>query len=222
MTDEVKEQVRKFTKQKPIELYPHPIMDNFGPIINQNEARSKLNLVADKKHILFFGFIRAYKGLDLLIEAMKEVDSEIELIVAGEFYADRDKYIDLIERLNLSQRIHLHSDFIPEDQVNLFFNSANLIVQPYKTATQSGVTQIAYHFNKPMVVTDVGGLPEMCPDGKVGYVVPPKATPIAEAVNRFFRENQEKQMIKNVEQEKKRFSWEGLVGSIIRLKNNIY
>jgi len=168
--------------------------------------------------------IRDYKGLDLLLEAYAESrfrEAGIKLIVAGEFYADRSPYDALIDRHKLRDEIKFVDRFIQDSEVATFFSAADLVVQPYKTATQSGVTQIAYHFNKPMIVTDVGGLAEMCPDGRVGYVVPPEPTAIADAIFRFFNDTDQAAMTNMIEEEKQHYSWAIMVERLLELKNSI-
>lgn len=208
----------------PIGTSPHPVYDIFGQGVSKEEAREKLNLDPDKKYILFFGFIRAYKGLDLLIEALgvkavKELN--IHLIVAGEFYEDQKKYIDLIESLDLNDSVTIRSDYIPQEEVKYYFCASNLVAQTYRTATQSGVTQIAYHFDRPMLVTNVGGLPEIVPDEECGFVVDPSPDAIANAIVRFFKENKEKEFSKNVAQKKHELSWEYFTEKFLEFAGNL-
>ncbi|MCC8173072.1 MAG: glycosyltransferase, partial [Odoribacter sp.] len=170
----VKNPIRRYT--------PHPLYDHYGEIISRKEALKKLGLDEKYHYLLFFGFIRDYKGLDLLLETMAKPaikKQNIKLIVAGEFYSDKEKYVKIIEDFSISENVILKSDYIPNDDVNLYFCASDMIVQPYKSATQSGVTQIGYHFNKPMLVTKVGGLPEIVFNGKSGYVVETTSTAIA-------------------------------------------
>jgi glycosyltransferase involved in cell wall biosynthesis len=134
--------------------------------------------------------------------------------VAGEFYADAKPYHDIIERHQLQQRVILATEFIPNDAVSNYFNAADLVVQPYKEATQSGVTQVAYHFEKPMVTTNVGGLSEMVPDGVTGFVVEPEVKAIAQAVTKFYDENREAAFVVNIKKEKLKFSWERMLEAI--------
>ena len=175
--------------KKPALYRPHPLYDNFGPIKSESAALAALKLPDTSGYLLFFGFIRAYKGLDIMLEAMadKRVAAlPVKLIIAGEFYEDAAPYEELIQRYQLENRIMRATDFIPNEKVVDYFCAADLIVQPYKNATQSGVSQIAYHFERPMLVTDVGGLAELIPAGVVGYVVPPTAGAIADAVVDFY------------------------------------
>ncbi|MCD4698902.1 MAG: glycosyltransferase, partial [Bacteroidales bacterium] len=181
MSRSVLDDLEIFDKNKPKQYCPHPLYDNFGGIIEKNKAINLLNLDSSFKYILFFGFIRDYKGLDLLLQAMadkKIYSSKIKLIVGGEYYTDPKPYEKIIEKYNLYEKLVMSTDFIPDNEVAKYFCACDLVVQPYKNATQSGVTQIAYHFNKPMITTDVGGLAEMVPHNKVGYVVNPEVKEI--------------------------------------------
>jgi glycosyltransferase involved in cell wall biosynthesis len=214
--------IKSFDKQKPKALSPHPVYDNFGEMIDQKEAIKELNLDPNKKHLLFFGLIRDYKGLDLLLEAMPLLEKkDITLIIAGEYYANRSSYSSIIEKHQLKSRIIEINSFIPNNEVKYYFCACDLVVQPYKSATQSGVTQIAYHFNKPMIVTNVGGLKEMCPDSKVGYVVEPNPQAVAKGINRFFKNVNIEDMTQNIIEEKKKYSWGKLSNEIYALTKKI-
>lgn len=197
---------------------PHPLYDNFGEIVDKTFAKSFLNLDAHKNYILFFGFIRKYKGLDLLIQAMKKIkNSNIQLIIAGEFYENSLPYLDLIEELNLADRIILKTNFITDSEVKYYFCASDLVVQPYKAATQSGVTPLAYHFEIPMVVTNVGGLTGMVPDGKVGLIAEPNPESIAEKINLYFEQNKEMELKENLKLEKKKYGWDAMTKAILEL-----
>jgi len=224
MSRKVSEDIRNFAPNKPLEFNPHPIYDHYGKKNSRESALESLKLDANKQYILFFGFIRNYKGLDLLIEALSDavlVNPNLHLIVAGEFYAKPQPYLDLIEKFNLQERVHLFTDFIPNEQVPVMFSAADLVVQPYKSATQSGVTQIAYHFEKPMIVTDVGGLGELIPHEKVGFVVQPQPKKISQGILRFFEENRAKEFIENIQMEKQKFSWEKLLNTLNNLDDRV-
>jgi len=199
-----------------VRFAPHPIYDTYGDPVEKATARRELGVPEDVPLVLFFGFIRAYKGLDLLLEALAETPG-VHALVAGECYEDWQPYQVIIEKNNLVGRVHLHTDFIPADQVRLYFSAADLVVQPYRSATQSGISQIAYHFEKPMVVTNVGGLPEIVADGVSGYVVPPDAGAIAAAVRDFFEHHRAEAMAAGVRVEKRRFSWEHLVKVLLQV-----
>lgn len=217
MSGSVLSDIYIFRKDIPAQLNPHPLFDNFGPAVNRDEALSKLKLEKEWSYLLFFGFIRAYKGLDLMIEAFSDIHKikrDVKLIVAGEFYEDDSPYRELVKKYNLEEDVIFFNRFINDDEVSLFFSMADLVVQPYKSATQSGVTQIAYHFEKPMLVTDVGGLSEIVTDGKCGYVVKPEPKAVAEAVIDYFKNNRKKQFTEGIIEEKERFTWNKLTASI--------
>ncbi len=213
MSRAVGEEIGQFTN-KPIRFAPHPVYDSYGMAVDTIVAKKFLNLPENSKFALFFGFIRPYKGLDLLIEALAQTN-DIHLIIAGECYESWDRYEVLIAQLQVKDRVHLFTDFIPTEAVTYYFSAADLVVQPYKTATQSGISQMAYHFEKPMLVSNVGGLPEIVTDGVSGYVVPPEPSAIAMAMNDFFDNNRSKTMIEGVKQEKKRFGWKTFVQQLL-------
>lgn len=205
----------------PWKYVPHPIYDHYGQALSKEEARDALNLPNDdSRYILFFGFIRKYKGLDLLIKAMADArlrQMPVKLIVAGEFYEDEKRYKELIRQLNLQDKILFHNRYIPNNQIANYFSLADIIAQPYRTATQSGISQIAYHFEKPMLVTRVGGLPEIVAHEKAGYVTEIAPTAIAEALVDFFQKDRYQSMHQFVKKEKERFSWAALITAIEQL-----
>jgi len=217
MSRAVLKDLERFDTLKPRLFSPHPLYDTFGAAVPKITAKQKLGLEEDVHYILFFGFIREYKGLDLLMKAFADERFSplpVKLLIAGEFYIDGKPYIDLIERLGLKDRIVLHTEFIENSEIVYYFCAADIVAQPYKDATQSGVTQIAYHFEKPMLTTNVGGLSEMVPDGKVGFVVAPVVDEISDALLRFFNENKEAEFSAQTAIEKKRFSWNILLERI--------
>ena len=210
MSRKVLSEVDLFDKKKPRIFSPHPIYDNFGVILDKRSAIQQLNLDESFRYILFFGFIRDYKGLDILLNAMAENgirDKKIKLIVAGEFYTDSKPYFDILKEKGIEDLVIMSNDFIPDSEVNKYFSACDLVVQPYKSATQSGVTQIAYHFNKPMIITNVGGLSEFVPDGEVGFVVELHSKVVAEAILLFYNGKYEKVFIENIITLKEKFSW---------------
>ena len=189
MSKSVLTDVETFDRKKPKAFCPHPLYDNFGAKLTRLEAINKVGLDENQRYMLFFGFVRDYKGLDLLLQAFADSrfrNKQIKLIVAGEFYNNAEQYFELEEQLGLKGEVLWFNDFIPDSEVKNYFSLADIIVQPYKSATQSGVTQIAYHFEKPMLVTNVGGLAEIVPDGKVGYIVEPDDKAITKALLDFF------------------------------------
>lgn len=207
LSESVVKDIEKFDhKGKSKIASPHPIYDHYGKLISREEALAKLGLDSSHKYVLFFGFIRAYKGLDLLLKAMGDKRlEEVHLIVAGEFYEDSEKYTNIIKEQGIGERVHLFTEYIPDTEVNKFFSACDIVTQPYKTATQSGVTQVAYHFEKPMIVTNVGGLSEIVPEGKVGYNVDPDAGAIAEAIEKFYATGAD--LHEGIVEEKKKYSW---------------
>jgi len=203
--------------RKPKVFTPHPLYDHFGIIEDKTIAIKKLGLDEKCHYMLFFGLVRAYKGLDLLIDAFADErfrKMNVKLIVAGEFYDDEKPYLEQIERLGLKNCIVINNRYISDSDVKDYFNAADIIVQPYKSATQSGVTQIAYHFEKPMLVTNVGGLKEIIPNGKVGYVVEPQPSEIANALVDFYKNERFETYVEGVKEEKKKYAWSNMTDAI--------
>ncbi|SNC59204.1 Glycosyltransferase involved in cell wall bisynthesis [Hymenobacter gelipurpurascens] len=222
MSRSVLADLRRLHFKQPAQYKPHPLYDNFGPLKPKAEALRGLGLSPEFGYLLFFGFIRAYKGLDILLEAFADerlAQLPVKLIIAGEYYEDAAPYEVLIAQHNLESRLIRATDFIPNEKVVDYFCAADLIVQPYKNATQSGVSQIAYHFERPMLVTDVGGLAELIPDGEVGYVVPPKPKAIADALVDFYQHQREAEFTAGVWAKKKEFSWEEMVKALKEVAN---
>ena len=223
MSRAVGEDVRRFTTAKPVAFSPHPVYDNYGPKAERPEALQKLGL-PEGRYLLFFGFIREYKGLDLLLRALADErirQRDIRLIVAGEYYGKREFYEALIDELEIRDRLHLFNEYIPNEEVRYYFAAANLVAQPYRTATQSGISQLAYHFERPMVVTGVGGLPEIVPHEQAGYVVDIDPTAIADSIVDYFDRNREAEMTEGLRIEKHRFSWLKMVEALEELYRQI-
>ncbi|MCF8298932.1 MAG: glycosyltransferase [Saprospiraceae bacterium] len=219
MSKSVLTDLETFDKQKPKLFNPHPLYDNFGEIIPKELAKQNLKLDKETNYLLFFGLIRDYKGLDLLLDAFADErfkELSVKLLVAGEFYSNKDKYYEQVEKLKLKEKVIFTNDFVPDSQVADYFCASDIIVQPYKDATQSGVTQIAYHFEKPMLVTDVGGLAEIVPK-EVGYVVQPNAKEIADSILDFYINNKEEEFVKGAKLEKQKYSWDRMLGTIDEL-----
>ena len=220
LSSSVLDDLKQFTNTKEKIFIPHPIYDSFGEILAKNKAKKNLGLDENGKYLLFFGFVRKYKGLDIMLDVMADKriqDLDVKLIVAGEFYDNKEEYISQINSLNISKHVILRSDFIPEDQVKSYFCASDIITQTYRTATQSGVTQIAYHFERPMLVTNVGGLAEIVPHNKVGYVCDINSKQIADCIVEFYTQNKEEEFTENTKEEKKRFSWGQLVEGVDNL-----
>ncbi len=220
MSREVFDQIENFVAGKPKKYVPHPMYDMFGETIAKSEAKKHLNLDENCKYILFFGFIRKYKGLKLLLESFADErlrKLNLKLIIAGEFYEDKKSYIELIEKLNLKNEIILRTDFIPNNEVGKYFSACDLVAQTYLNATQSGVTQIAYFYDKPMLVTNVGGLAELVPHDKVGYVANKNKVEIADSILDFYTNNREDFFIENIKIEKQKFTWNHLCEKLLEL-----
>lgn len=223
MSEKVKEDLRLFTN-KPARQVVHPLYDNFGDALDKREARAHLSLPADEKIILFFGFIRKYKGLDLLLEAMQDARIQaagIKLLVAGEFYEKKEEYDALIEKLGISGQLILRTDFIADSEVRYYLSAADFVIQPYRNATQSGVTPLAYHFEKPMLVTNVGGLPDLVPDGKVGIVTEPAPQALADGIIRLY-ELGENFFLSHLREQRKKYSWQEFFSAIQTLAADIH
>nr|WP_262905285.1 glycosyltransferase [Hymenobacter nitidus] len=217
MSRSVLADLRRLHFRQPAQYQPHPLYDNFGALKAKPAALHALQLDPQYGYLLFFGFIRAYKGLDILLEAFADERLKslpVKLIIAGEYYEDAAPYEALIARHGLESRLVRATDFIPNEKVADYFCAADMVVQPYKNATQSGVSQIAYHFERPMLVTDVGGLAELIPDGEVGYVVKPTPRAIADALVDFYEHQREAELAAGVWAKKKEFSWSEMVAAL--------
>lgn len=221
MSEKVLADLKTFAPNKPAQFVPHPLYDNFGEKIDKESARKHLQILGDVKIILFFGFIRKYKGLDLLLQSMKILQTEfgvgnLRLLIAGEFYEDEKNYEDLINDPIIKKLIIPHTKFIADSDVKYYFSAADCVVQPYRNATQSGVTPLAYHFEKPMIVTNVGGLPAMVPDHQVGLIAEPNALDLAEKIIEYFTLG-ENFFLPFLQEEKKKYRWSVMTDAILNL-----
>ena len=223
MSEKVMADLKQFEKIKQAILLPHPLYDNFGVIVPKLEARCWLGVSPYDKIILFFGFIRKYKGLDLLLEAMADDrirTAGIKLLIAGEFYEDEKVYTELIEKLDIKNNLVLKTGFIPDHDVKYFLSAADAVIQPYRNATQSGVTPLAYHFEKPMVVTNVGGLPGMVAHQESGIITEPDSVSIADGIIQFYEMSEDK-FLPSIREKKKLFSWSAFVSQLLKLADSI-
>ncbi len=219
MSEKVKEDLLVFAPNKPTVFIPHPLYDNFGEKISKDLARKHLNIEPDAKIILFFGFIRKYKGLDILLDSIKilqQSNPTLKLLIAGEFYDDEKSYKEQIDKLGIEQQLILRTNFINDNEVKYYLCASDVIVQPYRSATQSGVTPLAYHFEIPMIVTNVGGLAALVPDNKVGLIAEPNAASIAEKIIQFYKTG-EQHYLPFLKEEKKKYSWSKMVEAIISI-----
>jgi len=223
MSDKVFDDLEKLQHTKPVKLVSHPLYDNFGEQVDKKEAREHLRLNNADKIILFFGFIRKYKGLDLLLQAMKDENirkENIKLVVAGEFYDDKKVYQEIIDKNNLQHSVMLRDNFIKENEVRYYLSACDCIVQPYRDATQSGITPLAYHFEKPMIVTNVGGLPSMVSQEKSGIICEPEPSSLATAILRFYQLG-EAHFLLYIRMEKEKYSWSNLLNAIQELAKEV-
>ncbi len=222
MSEKVLLDLQQFAPGKPAKHVAHPLYDNFGDAVPVAAARSKIGIGGDGHVVLFFGFIRKYKGLDILLDAIKIIREKekaapgIRFLIAGEFYEDRKPYEEQIEKLGIADSLILRTDFIPDSEVKYYLCAADLVVQPYRNATQSGVTPLAYHFEIPMVVTNVGGLPALVPDGKAGLIAEPNAASVAEKILAYFSTGKN-YFLPYLREEKKKYSWEKMVQEILAM-----
>ena len=222
MSEKVKNDVKLFS-HKPTLVSPHPIFDHFGSTIPTLQARTQLGLGENDKIILFFGYIRKYKGLDLLIQAMKDIRIQqlgIRLLVVGEFYDTAQPYIDLVNDLALQNQITFYDQFIPDQEVTNYVSAADFIIQPYKNATQSGVTPLAYHFSKPMLVTNVGGLADTVPHLKVGVVTEPTSEDIANGIVQLY-DLGAAHFMPYIQEERKKYTWEQMTEKFLALHQQL-
>lgn len=224
MSEKVLGDLRQFEPSKPAVLVPHPLFDNFGQPVSKAEARKHLGIPVSDKLILFFGFIRHYKGLDLLFQALallnQNGNQKIKLLVAGEFYEDEKHYTGLINQLGISPDLYLHNHFIQDSEVKYYLSAADVVVQPYRDATQSGVTPLAYYFEKPTIVTDVGGLAALVTNKETGLITQPDAASIMQAIQEFY-ELGEDHFTDHVKMLKTRYSWSSMVDAVLTLAASI-
>lgn len=216
----VEQELKEFLPGARYAFVPHPVYEMFGAAMPKEAARQKLGLARDERVLLFFGYVRRYKGLHELLDAMPRVlqSFPVKLLVVGEFYEDESKYREQIVSLRLGDSVIVRSDYVPNDEVRTYFSACDVVLLPYTSATQSGIAQIAYHFDKPIIATDVGGLAEVVRDGETGFVSAlndPEA--LAQTILRFYRENREDEFTRNVQSEKKKYTWDAMVNAIEKL-----
>jgi glycosyltransferase involved in cell wall biosynthesis len=221
MSEKVLGDMPLFAPHKPARYVPHPLYDNFGEPISVQAARQQLGIDESANIVLFFGFIRKYKGLDLLFDAIHLLNERhpghpYRFLIAGEFYEDQKPYEEQIDRLQIREQLILHTDFIPDSAVKYYLCTADVVIQPYRSATQSGVTPLAYHFEVPMIVTRVGGLPALVPEGKVGLVAEPDAESLADSIEQYFKLGKQ-HFLPGLREEKKQYRWEVMVEALMRI-----
>jgi D-inositol-3-phosphate glycosyltransferase len=230
MTRSVEDDLRTFNKDAEAALVPHPVYEHFGAPIPRDEALSRLAerglplVNEDRPLILFFGIIRPYKGLDILLRAMSRIIKETGagLIVGGEFYSGRKETLQLVSELGLEKDVYFVDGYVPNEDVGLYISASRVVVLPYRSATQSGIVQVAYQLDCPVIATDVGGLGEMIRHGETGFLVPPEdPAAVAAAVCRYLKEGLEGPMREAVRKEKGRFTWARMAAAVEDLGRGI-
>ncbi|HLP18519.1 MAG TPA: glycosyltransferase [Bacteroidota bacterium] len=221
MSDAVERDLHTLVPHPQYRKAAHPVYEIFGRSIPKREARARLGLAAEGNVLLFFGYVRKYKGLHTLIDAMAALPATlppVTLLVVGEYYGDEKEYRDHIARLGLEDRVRVHSDYVPNERVAEYFCASDCVVLPYSSATQSGIAQIAYQFTKPVIATDVGGLAEVVIDGVSGLITRPESPALlAESIARFYEEHLEARLSAGAAEEKKKYSWDALITAIEEL-----
>lgn len=221
MSEAVKKDLLHINPNSKYLMHPHPLYDHFGVKLRHREARVELGLPVDKKILLCFGFIRDYKGIDLAISAISKLGDDYHLVIAGEVYGNFEKYEKIIDEYNVRKRVSLFTRYISDEETSFFFSAADACILPYKSATQSGIVAIAYHFDLPVIATNVGGLAEMITPYKAGLMAQkPDADSITDAVKKFFKLNRN-EFIENIQKYKELASWERLADSIIKFAGEI-
>ena len=221
LSKKVENELLSFVPEAKYKYSPHPIYSIFNNTLSKEQAKAELKL-ATKKVLLFFGLIREYKGLDILINAMEKIKTELEdytLLIVGECYENENKYTELIKKAGITDNVKCHYSFIPDNEVGKYFSAADVVVLPYKTASQSGIVQIGYHFDTPVIVSNVGGLPEIVDEGKTGYCVEPSSNAFAKAIKAFYENDNISEMNSNISEYKSKFSWDAMVKAIEKLVN---
>jgi glycosyltransferase involved in cell wall biosynthesis len=224
----VEDDLLKFSKDKPYKVSFHPIYNIFGEKLSKFEAREFIKKeygtdITNNKVLLFFGYVRKYKGLSYLLKAMPGIlknNNDVKLLIVGEFYDDEEQYRKEIKDLGLENNVIVLSDFVPNERVRYFFSASDVVLLPYSSATQSGITHIAHFYDKPVIATDVGGLSESVHDGKTGFVIKPEdPEAIKDAVTKFYNENLEERFSAAVAEEKKKYDWDNFIKDIEDLTN---
>jgi len=224
MSKKVEEQMDTFVSQQPVSYIPHPIYDTYGEIVSRNEALDHLGLDPQFDYVLFFGYIRDYKGLDILLDSLAEglkTNPKLRLIVAGEYYSDSEKYLTQIDQLGIKDQVILHTSFISNEEVRYFFCAADLVAQSYKSATQSGISQMAIYFEKPIVSTNVGGLPETVIHNKTGYLTNVDSSEVAQSILRYFNERPLEKFQVEIKKLKELYSWNHFGSKLVELYDKI-
>ncbi len=218
MSHAVDQDLDRLNVSCPRTFAPHPVYDSFGEPVDRIQARKRLNLDVDAPIILFFGFVRRYKGLHVLLNSLQKIRDALPnicLLVAGEFYEDEALYREQIKTLGIEEQVRLVNQYLPKNEVAVYFAAADAVVQPYLSATQSGVAQVAYQFEVPIITTDVGGLSEAVPNEEAGLIVPSNDhVALADAVIRYFNEDMREKLLIGVKRQKESLGWERFIDAI--------
>jgi D-inositol-3-phosphate glycosyltransferase len=220
MSRSVRADLERLQPGAPCELVPHPVYDLFGERIDKNEARRRLGLPEGEPLLLFFGFVRDYKGLDLLLDALPRIRERIpaRLLVLGEFYSGKDRTLEQIQKLGLADAVTLEDGYVPNERVGLYFSAADVVVLPYRSATQSGIVPIAYQLERPVICTDVGGLAEVVEHGRTGLICPPlDVEALAQSVLRFYEEDLEDRFVTRIREKRVEYSWDRMAEAVERM-----
>lgn len=219
MSDAVEKDLHAMVSNPRYRKAAHPVYEIFGQGISKNESRARLE-IGTENVILFFGYVRRYKGLHTLIDAMTLVPRalNIRLFVVGEYYGDEHEYREHIAAAGVDDVVHVHSSYVPNERVADYFCASDAVILPYLSATQSGIAQIAYQFNKPVIATNVGGLAEVVIHGVSGLIVEPdRPQQLADAICRFYGEGMESRLSAGAAEEKKKYSWDTVITAIEQL-----
>lgn len=223
MSDSVKKDIQSLVlKHPPIEVLPHPVYNHFGVKLDKEQSKQYLGIDSHQNVLLFFGIIRDYKGLDLLIEAFSKLDSTYSLIIAGESYGSFDGYQKSIDRNPNRERIHVYNRYVPDHEVAQFFSAADICILPYRSATQSGITAIALHFDLPVIATDTGGLRQSIAEVGMGEVIEDfESDTLAEAIEKYFKDNRIDEYQLNISKHKEENSWSRFAESTVKLAEKL-
>ncbi len=220
LSENVREELQQLSPDAKYMLNPHPLYNNYGEKITKGEACNKLNIDSNKKNLLFFGLIRDYKGLDLLIEAVGKLDGSYQLIIAGESYGSFDKYSNQIKESEASKRIFVFNKYISDKDIPIYFSAADALILPYKSATQSGVVSIGYHYDLPMLSTPVGDFKQSIEIPGTGIVVDDiSSKAIYKGIEDLFKPEEQARFHHNISLQKKALSWDVLTKKLLHFIN---
>jgi len=211
-SESVRRDLLRLVPDARVAMAHHPVYDGFGAPIGKEEARARLGLPAGKL-LLFFGYVRPYKGLRVLLRAISHLD-DVTLVVAGEFYEPEASYRSLIADLGIGHRVVVNNTYVPKEEIPAYFSAADAVVAPYLSATQSGIIQLAFNFDKPVIATNVGGLGEVVQPGVTGRLVPPDdPEALARGIREFYERGEEASLRRSLSRRKLEYSWSALAAA---------